>query len=842
MKKYTVLAILLLILLGNLKSHAVVIGMRVPDSTVVSGNNIDLPVYAVNTLTGNNVFAYVLQLNFSQTYLQVVSVITTGTISAAFGSPAVNTSVPGQITLAGAGAAPLTGSGKFIYIRFKALQPGGIYVSFSGVQNNYFNEGIPSMSFVNGYQSITPPPYITVSPDNGTITKGETLQFGVSGGTAPYQWFVTNSAVATISATGLLTGTQPGFTKVVAVDNNGLRDTTNALIEIRAMRLTIPNNLSQWQGQDINVPVNTSDLSGLNISSGSFSVGFNQNILTPVGVVQAGTLLAAYPAPVFNVSIPGTFSMDFAGTTSLSGSGTLIFVTFHVSTLNTGGTSINFLNGLFNESLIPNFTNGYFTTINLPVLSITPNSGSLVAGQTQQFTLNGGGTPPIVWSVSDPLVASISQTGLLTTIKGGNVKITAVDFHGASAVTGNWLVYDTQVIMPDTTTCPAAGEFYYPILIKALPGGESVYSFQATVTYNSTYLTFQNLETSGTLTPGWTFISNPVTGQVILAGSGPSSFNTAGILVKLRFLLKPVFLLGSYAALQLTSIILNEGIPNPLVDVNGYIAGVNPNLPVSLSIAASANPVNTGTPVTFTATPTNGGSAPLYQWKVNTTIVPGATNSTYTYVPVNNDAINCVMTSNAACIIGNPATSNTVTMSVLSVPLNKTVTGTVANSQSKCYNATNTITVAGGVTLFTVQSGGSVTMIAGVSIDYLPGTTVLSGGYLHGYIAPAGPYCLSPSMPAVITGNEEIIPGSPPAFFEVYPNPTNGEFTLELNRESAAGQVNVEVYGIQGEKILSATMKDELKHAFTLSARPAGIYFIRVISGTNAETRKIIKQ
>ena len=121
------------------------------------------------------------------------------------------------------------------------------------------------------------------------------------------------------------------------------------------------------------------------------------------------------------------------------------------------------------------------------------------------------------------------------------------------------------------------------------------------------------------------------------------------------------------------------------------------------------------------------------------------------------------------CTTGNPATSNTVIMSVLNVPLNNTVAGTVANLQTKCYNATNIITVAGGLNSFTVQSGGSVTMIAGVSIDYLPGTTVISGGYIHGYIAPAGPYCLVPSAP-IVTGSEEDFPGStPPAFFRVYP-------------------------------------------------------------------------
>jgi hypothetical protein len=85
-------------------------------------------------------------------------------------------------------------------------------------------------------------------------------------------------------------------------------------------------------------------------------------------------------------------------------------------------------------------------------------------------------------------------------------------------------------------------------------------------------------------------------------------------------------------------------------------------LPVSVGLVTDANNVCAGTEVTLTATPTNGGN-PAYQWYKNGN--PAGTNqATYTYTPVNNDQVYVVLTSDLACVSGNPATSNTVVLSV----------------------------------------------------------------------------------------------------------------------------------------------------------------------------------
>ncbi|MHB9140963.1 MAG: beta strand repeat-containing protein [Paludibacter sp.] len=88
----------------------------------------------------------------------------------------------------------------------------------------------------------------------------------------------------------------------------------------------------------------------------------------------------------------------------------------------------------------------------------------------------------------------------------------------------------------------------------------------------------------------------------------------------------------------------------------------NTTLPVSVGIAASVNPLYSGGSVTFTATPVNGGVAPLYQWIVNgSNVGTNSSSSTFVYTPAAGDIITCQLTSNYPCTTGNPATSNPLT-------------------------------------------------------------------------------------------------------------------------------------------------------------------------------------
>jgi len=93
---------------------------------------------------------------------------------------------------------------------------------------------------------------------------------------------------------------------------------------------------------------------------------------------------------------------------------------------------------------------------------------------------------------------------------------------------------------------------------------------------------------------------------------------------------------------------------------------ITPSLPASVIIAASpSGAICAGTSVTFTATPTNGGATPAYQWRKGGIIIPGEIGPTYTStILADNDKITVEMTSNATCITGSPATSNEIPVTV----------------------------------------------------------------------------------------------------------------------------------------------------------------------------------
>ncbi|HEY0610759.1 MAG TPA: FG-GAP-like repeat-containing protein, partial [Chitinophaga sp.] len=87
-------------------------------------------------------------------------------------------------------------------------------------------------------------------------------------------------------------------------------------------------------------------------------------------------------------------------------------------------------------------------------------------------------------------------------------------------------------------------------------------------------------------------------------------------------------------------------------------------LPVA-GITASERTICAGTPVTFTATADNAGTAPAWQWLINGKAITGADNNVFTSDTLRNGAmVSAVVSSNTFCKRGIKDTSNIITMEV----------------------------------------------------------------------------------------------------------------------------------------------------------------------------------
>ncbi len=543
----------------------------------------------------------------------------------------------------------------------------------------------------------------------------------------------------------------------------------------------------------------------------------------------------------------------------------------------------------------PATSNSLTMTVNpiLPVSITIQASATTVCSETEvTFTatpVNGGSVPSYQWLVNGSNVTgATNQTYTFVPVNGNTVS--CILNSNASCVSGNPATSNTIVMTVNTRPTPTiisgsssvcegsnilmyqtqAGMSNYSWTIS--PGGNIIQAFSNTVFVTWPVAGSQWIKVNYTNASGCSAVSptqfnvtvHPIpvpviTGDIVsCAGATGIVYSTASGMSNYSWSLSSggVNTGGGTSTSNTMTVTWNtagdQWVKVSYTGIGGCPAAapttlnVTVNSPVtpSLTITASANPVDAGTEVVFSSVPVNEGASPIYQWHVNGAPVSGATGASYSYAPSNNDAVTCVMTSSLSCVTANPVISNSIVMIVNSLPINLTVSDvTVTDGQTVCYNALDTIFVAGNSTVFNVNAGGSATFIAGKSIFFLPGTTVAAGGYLLGKIAPEGPFCdgiLPPAMASVITGNITPEPVIEKATFVVYPNPTSGNFTILRKGESSVSDIRIEVYSMNGRNVMTESLVGE-KFEMHFSDMAPGLYFVKVITPETSETIKLVK-
>ena len=251
----------------------------------------------------------------------------------------------------------------------------------------------------------------------GTLSDGSTQDL-----TTSVMWSSSNTAAATISASGLASTTSVGSTTIMAqsgtVSNTAALNVTAATVV--SLQLT-PSSVSLAAGGVQQL-----------MATATFTDGSSQDVTTSVTYSTSN-------ASVTTVNVNGKLTATGAGSATIT------------ATLGSASTT-----------LIATVSNAVLTSI-----AITPSPVSLAAGTSQQLTATGtfsdGSTEDltnsVTWSSSASSIASVSSTGDVVDAQVGNATITATSggVNATVMVTGTSAVVTSISVSPVSVTL-AAGQ------------------------------------------------------------------------------------------------------------------------------------------------------------------------------------------------------------------------------------------------------------------------------------------------------------------------------------------------------------------------------------------------
>ncbi|MHC0446627.1 glycine-rich domain-containing protein [Flavobacterium sp. 3-218] len=489
------------------------------------------------------------------------------------------------------------------------------------------------------------------------------------------------------------------------------------------------------------------------ITSGGIVTGSTEGTVTVVYTVTAGNGCSntATRSLTVNPNLPASVTIAASPSNVICSGASVTFT----ATPTNGGTapSYQWYNG---ATAITNATNSTYTSTGLAnsnVISVRMTSNATCAtgspAMSNQITMTVNPNLPasvtIAASPSNVICSGASVTFTATPTNGGTSP-SYQWYNGATAITNatNSTYTSTglansnviSVRMTSNATCatgsPAMSNQITMTVNPNLPASVTIAASPSNVICSGASVTFTATPTNGGTSPSYQWYN----GATAITNATNSTYTTTGLansnVISVRMTSNATCATGSPA----TS--------------NQITMTVNPNLPASVTIATSpSNVICSGASVTFTATPTNGGTAPSYQWYNGSTAITNETNSTYTSTGLSNaDVITVRMTSNATCATGSPATSNGITMVVNPKP----TTPSTSFTNVSCGNL-GTITLSGlpSVNWTVNQTGQTVTTYNRQTNETTLTIENLQAGTYHFTVTNNDTSCISSTADVIIS-------------------------------------------------------------------------------------------
>jgi gliding motility-associated-like protein len=566
------------------------------------------------------------------------------------------------------------------------------------------------------------PPQVTITPNNA-LCPGQAVTYHanlVNGGSSPsFQWYI-NGVPAGTNADSLVTNALASqFTVSVFVTSNSPcanPDTVTGGIIVQITNAVAPGVVATA------VP----------------NVICPGDQITITAVATNGGPTPGYQWTLNGANIPGATNSSY---TTTPGVGDIYGVVMTSSLSCVAPTTASDTETV---TISPNVA----PTVN--VVADQPNQ--ICAGTQVTFTANGAnaGVPTYQWQLNGANIAGETNSTYTTTPPG----------------TGTY-----GVIITSSLSCSNPNNANDTILMNVIPTIAPAVSVTASVdtVCQSDIVVFTAHPVNAGTSPSYAWTVN--------GNSQGGNYDTLNVA-------SPA---GSYTvSVTITS---NAQCPSPTTATNTYNIFVRPTPVPAVSIALSNDTVCENTPVTFTAAPTNGGTAPTYQWYLNGIVIAGETNSTYNTTPVNTtDIYSVTLTSNALCAL--PTTANQ-TSNVVVIPNAIPLVDVASNvGQIVCENTPMTFTASptnGG------SNPGYQWLLNGIAINgatnstYSPTTGSVLTGSIFECVLTTSLVCAVPTndndtlemtiIPINVTNvaltstDDTICEGAPVTFTA---NPTNG--------------------------------------------------------------------
>ncbi len=304
---------------------------------------------------------------------------------------------------------------------------------------------------------------------------------------------------------------------------------------LRAATLWMPDTtITAVDGTLVGIPIYVDFDIGEDIHSFELELDFPNNWQV-VGVDLTGSLISFWGAALeYNPDGDG-ITLAVASDPPMAGDDILL----HVEALIDGNGWMSFVSVLMNEgAVVPVTTNGYFTQVQPPTLTVIPTSAiELVVGEMQDYDISGGSTPPITWDVENPATGMVDMDGLFTATAQGTNRVLAEDAVGVTGSGGAITIYSFRMY-PGSASAVAGENLILPIELEN-PQGFSFSSFEFELNLGNARLELNDVIVTGSLCESWaSYYGGPFNDgyiiQVVAAADEAEAITGEGTLIFLE--------------------------------------------------------------------------------------------------------------------------------------------------------------------------------------------------------------------------------------------------------------------------------------------------------------------